>query len=195
MTVNELLHKTRDTLQDQEKNFWDDSELLGYYEEARRVIASERKEKLQTQTIVLEPNKDLYTPVGVLRYVSAKDNDGRNRPLYPNDGSGEYDNEGITIIDYDQIEVNDDSIGSTIDIKFIGLPLDHNLNDSVRQGDETAIKYYILSNAYEKETDTQNFEKSIKFESKFKDALEEVVKNASVNYNNSGMHTTTSYFY
>lgn len=195
MTVNELLHKTRDTLQDEEKIFWDDSELLGYYEEARRVIAAERTDKLQTQTIVLNPDTDLYSPEGVLRYVSAKDDEGTDRDLYPNDGSGESDNLGITIIDYDQIEVHDDSVGATIDMKYIGLPLDHNLNDSVRQGDETAIKYYILSQAYEKETDAQNFDKSTKFEFKFEKALENLKANSSLNYNNSKVNITTSYQY
>lgn len=193
MTVNELLHSTRDTLQDQEKIFWDDSELLGYYEEARKVIASERLDKLQEQKIVLNAGDDLYQPEGVLRYVSAKDDEGTVRSLYPNDGSGASDSLGITIIDYNQIEVHDDSVGSTINMKYIGQPLEHNLNDSVRRGDEIACKYYILARAYEKETDAENFQKSDKFEYKFEKALNKLISNASQNYHNDKVMTIDSY--
>ena len=195
MIVNELLHKSRNTLQDQEKNFWDDSELLDYYEEGRRVIASERTDKLKTQTVVLNAGDDYYAPIGVLRYTSCKDDTGLVRPLYPNDDSGVDDINGITIIDFDQIKVHDDTVGSTLLIKYIGLPEEHNLNDSVRQGDETALRYFICARAYEKETDMENFSKSEKFEIKFNDMVKELTKDASTGYNNRKANTTASYFY
>ena len=195
MTVNELLQKTRNSLQDQEKNFWDDSELLDYYEEARRVIASERVDKIQSQTVVLTSGSTFYAPVGVLRYISATDNEDTIRPLYADDTSGDDDTLGIIILDYDNIKVNDDSVGTSIVFKYLGLPLNHNLNDTVRNGDEEACRYYMLARAYEKETDMENFAKSDKFEYKFRDMLGKLVANASMGYNNTKLNTTVSYTY
>lgn len=195
MVVSELLQLTRNTLGDQEKIFWDDSELLGYYEEARRVIASERKDKRTSQDVIMNAGDDYYSPSGVLRYVSVKDDNGTVRPLYPNDGSGEDDTLGIIVIDYDQILVNDDATGTTLTITYIGLPLNHNLNTDVRQGDEDTIKYYILSKSYEKETDMENFAKSAEFMNKFNNTLTKLVAHASLNYRNDSDSTVKSYFY
>jgi len=145
--------------------------------------------------IQLNDGDDLYSPSNVLRYVSAKDDEGTERPLYPDDGSGDTDSLGVTIVDYDQIKVHDDTVGAILTITYLGLPLDHNLNDDVRQGDEEALRYYILARAYEKETDMENFAKSDKFEFKFRQMLESLIANKSMNYNNSKVNTTTSYSY
>lgn len=195
MIVSELLLKARDTLQDQEKIFWDDSELLGYYEEARRVIASERRDKRLTQSILLNDGNEYYAPVGVLRYVSVKDDNGTDRPLYPNDGSGDNDPLGIVVIDYDQIQVIDDTNGASLAITYIGLPLNHNLNDDVRQGDEEAVRYYILSKSYEKETDMENFAKASQFMLTFNDRLKKLVGNATMGYQKNSLNTIKSYYY
>lgn len=195
MNVEELLRLTRNTLQDQKKIFWDDSELLGYYEEARRVIASERNDKRTTQIIVLEAGTELYAPEGVLRYISIKDDLGNNRPLYPNDGSGDMDTMGITVVDFDQINVHDDTLGSVLTVTFIGLPLNHNLNSDVRQGDEEALRYFMLSRAYEKETDMENFAKAGQFKISFDDRLRKLVGNASMNYNNQADNRVASHFF
>lgn len=195
MTVNQILQKARNTLQDQKKNFWDDSELLDYYEQARRVIASERTDKLQTQLVVLSEGTEFYSPTGVLRYISAVDDSDRERKLYSNNGSGENDNFGITVIDSDKISVHDDSLGTSITLSYLGLPVDHNLNDEVRSGDEEAIRYFILARAYEKETDMENFQKSQLFDIKFKEMLVKLVANASAGYRSQSMNVTKTYSY
>lgn len=195
MTVRELIQKARNTLQDQEKNFWDDSELLEYYEEARRVIASKRVDKIQYQTITLTESQEYYSPSNVLRYISATDDLNNTRKLYKDDGSGLDDAQGIVIKDFDNVYVVDDSIGTTITFKYLGQPLDNNLNDQVRAGDEEACRYYMLARAYEKETDMTNFAKSDKFDFKFDTMLSTLVANASANYHEQELNTTTSYFF
>jgi hypothetical protein len=195
MDVRQLLQLVRNTLQDQEKNFWDDSELLTYYQEARRVLASERTEKQQTQTVLLDTNTSTYNPVNVLRYVAVDDNEGNDRLLYPDDGTGEDDDSGIIVVDYNEIFVNNPDIGTELYVAYIGLPEVHNLNDTVRSGDENAIKYYILSKAYEKEHDMQNFAKADKFETKFDNLLVKLKQNVSVNYSNKRVRTTKGYFF
>jgi len=195
MIVNQILQLARDTLQDQEKIFWDDSELLGYYEEARRVLASERRDKRLTQDVILNDGDEYYSPVGVLRYISVKDDNGTDRPLYPNDDSGLSDPLGVIVIDYDQIHVVDDTIGGVLTVTYVGLPLNHNLNDDVRQGDEEAIRYYILAKAYEKETDMENFAKSAQFMASFEDRLKKIVANATMGYQRNSVNTIQSYYY
>ena len=195
MTVNELLQLSRDTLQDQEKNFWDDSELLKYYEEARRVIASHRNDKRLTQDVVMNAGTEFYSPLGVLRYISVKDDEGTDRPLYRNDGIDYEDTLGIAVIDYDQIQVIDDTVGSILTITYLGLPTKHNLNDDVRDGDVESCRYYILAKAYEKETDMENFAKSEKFEAKFEKMLKSLVTNSSLEYREERVLTTKSYSY
>ena len=195
MRVEELLVKARNTLQDQEKNFWDDSELLDYYNECKRAMTAERLENKTTATMILDPLQEEYDTSGIIRYISAKDDEGTDRPLYPDDGTGDDDNNGIIILDYNRVLVNDPTLGSNIIFKVVAAPADDNLGNTVRAGDEQALRYYILSKAYEKETEMENFQKASYFYSKYALAFKALKDASSSNYRTGKTNKTQSYFF
>jgi hypothetical protein len=166
MTVLQLITSCRDVLQDQDKTYWDDSELLNFYNECKRTMAQDRLEIKTTATLVLDPLKNDYDTDGILRYIRAEDDLGNFRTFYPNDESIGIDSNGIIIKDYNKIYVA-----------------------------ENALKYYILSKAYEKETDMENFTKADYFYSKYMREFAKLMDSASANYKTATvMKTEANYF-
>ena len=70
----------------------------------------------------------------------------------------------------------------TLYIKTITMPVDYNLNDEVRSGDENALKYFMVSKAYEKESDLENFQKSQYFFSVYQRELSMLLKGSKLGY-------------
>jgi len=192
MTVLDLLHQTRDTLQDGDKNYWSDSELLDYYNSGIKSLAAERLEEPKTTSLALLTGTNEYQVDGVLRYISAKDSDGTVRALYPDNTSGDDDTNGLIVLDYNRIYVNNPVTNISISLKHIAIPENKNLNDIVRSGDENALKYYILSKAYEKENDMENFQKSNYFMTQYTRELYTVKKHSKLGYQEK-IETTTGY--
>ena len=182
MTVLELIAQVRDNLQDSDANYWHESELLNLYNECKRHLSAERQEVNSTTNVILIDDTYTYSVDGVLRYISAVDSDDVVRPLYPDDGTGDDTANAIIIKNYNQIYVNTPETGVTTTLKVIAFPEDDNLSTTVRSGDENAYKYYILSKAYEKEQETENFQKSSYFRSMYTDAITYLKKNASLKY-------------
>ena len=195
MTIRESLSKIRDILQDTDKTYWSDSELLDIHNECKRYLAAERKESPTYTDVALTTGTNRYTVDGVLRYVSIKDSEDNTRPLYAaDDEDAESDNSGVVIEDYNSIYVNDPETGVTLTIKHIAFPAEDNLNDVIRQGDENCYKYFTLAKAYEKDTEMQNFAKGNQFLNSFYVALREVKKNNNLNYL-SKVQTTKVWYY
>lgn len=194
MTLKELISKVRDKLQDADAVYWSDSEFIDLYNECKRYLSSERKENPTTTTVSLSDGVYEYTVSNVLRYISAKDNDGTKRPLYPDDSTGDDDTDGIVILDYDSIYVNTPVSGKSIILKHIAFPTEDNLNDVIRSGDEESYTYFLLSKAYEKDTDMEQFQKAQYFWSMFVGAMKFVKKNSSLNYM-SKTQTVKGYYY
>jgi len=194
MTLRELIAKVRDKLQDADAIYWSDSEFIDLYNECKRYLASERKENPTTTSVSLSDGVYEYNIDGVLRYISAKDNEKKNRELYPDDGNGDNDADGIVIMDYDTIYVNTPVTGTTITLKHITFPAEDNLNDAVRSGDEESYTYFLLSKAYEKDTDMEQFQKAQYFWSMFTGAMKFIKKNSSLNYIHK-TQTVKGYYY
>jgi len=195
MKVIELFSGIRNTLQDLDKTYWDDSELLGYYNECKRSMAAERLENKTTATLTLDPLKNEYDTSGILRYIYATDDLDNDRDLYPNDKSGEDDVNGIIILDYNRIYINDPTVGSTVTIQIVALPDEDNLTSLIRAGDENALKYYILSKAYEKDTDMGNFQKSGIFYQKYEQLFKKLREANNANYRTNTIQTTKATYY
>lgn len=195
MIVKELLQSCRMVLQDYDKTYWDDSELLSYYNECKRTMASERLEIKSEATLVLDPDTNKYTTDGILRYIKATDDLGGVRTLYPNDGSGDGDDNGIVIKDYNKIYINRPDIGSIITFEIVTLPDNDNLESSVRMNDENSFKYYILSKCYEKENDMENFQKVEYFHQKYLREFRKNIDSASANYVTATVSATEGSYY
>lgn len=194
MRVEELFSSVRNTLQDHDKNHWDDSELLAYYNECKRTMAMDRLENKTTATLTLDPLINVYDTTGAVRYVRMKDDLDNKRPIYPNDLTGADDEYGVIIQDYNRVYVNDPSIGTSIIMDIVAMPSDDNLSSNIRIGDENSFKYYILSKAYEKDSDMNNFQKSDVFYTKFYREFKKLKDANSVGYTNAEIRTK-SYFY
>lgn len=194
MRLLELVTQVKDILQDTDSDYWSESELVDYFNHGTRTIASERKEKPTITTVDLYEATNEYTVDGVLRYISAVDSNSIVRELYPDDKSGDNDNYGIIIQDYDKIYVNTPSDDVTLSIKSIVLPLSINLEDEVRDGDENALKYFVLSKAYEKEHDMENFQKSQYFLQLYMKELSLLLGNSRLGYMQQ-VEITEGYYY
>lgn len=194
MTVRELLQQVRDTLQDTDRVYWSESELINLYNDAKRLIASERVEDKTTTSLLLSANTNTYSIDNVLRYISAKDSNDISRQLYPDDDSGDADTYGIIIKSYNSVYINTPEDDVTITFKVVSMPSEDNLNDTVRTGDENSIKYYILSRAYEKENEMENFQKAQYFFAKYQTEFKSAKKNANVGYR-ADTRTTKAYYY
>ena len=194
MKVLELISQVRDNLQDDDANYWSDSELLHLHNECKRHLASERQEVQTSKLVPLVDGTNSYSVDGVLRYISAVDSDDNVRELYADDGAGTDDELAIIIHNYNLIYVNTPESGVTLVLKVVSFPSDDNLNSTVRQGDENSFKYYILSKAYEKESDMENFGKSSYFQNMFRETIRFIKKNSSLNYIEKEQ-TTKGYFY
>ena len=195
MKVQELFSSIRDTLQDGNKTYWDDSELLGYYNECVRYMSAERLENKTTASLLLDKTKNTYDTDGILRYIRCVDSDNNERKLYSNDLSVVDDNMGVIVENYNRVYVNDSSIGDSLIFTIIALPDDSNVTSRIRSGDELSLKYYILSKAYEKDSDMENFQKSGYFYSKFLEAFRQLRNSTSVNYMAGNSNLVKSYFY
>lgn len=194
MVVLELMKIVRNSLQDAKKNYWTDNELLDYYSSGIRSIAAERLEEPTTTTLDLTTGTNEYIINGVLRYISIKDSNGIVRDIYPNDTTGDDDNYGVIIVDHDKIYVNTPETGVTLTIKHISLPDEPNITANVRSGDEAALKYFMLSKAYEKEMEMENFQKSQYFFSLYLKELQIILKHKKIGFiNNTSL--TKGYFY
>ena len=194
MTVRELLQQVRDTLQDTDRVYWSESELINLYNDAKRLIASERVEDKTTTSLLLSADTNTYSIDNVLRYISAKDSNDISRQLYPDDDSGDADTYGIIIKAYNSVYVNSPEDDVTVTFKVVSMPSEDNLNDTVRTGDENSIKYYILSRAYEKENEMENFQKAQYFFAKYQTEFKSAKKNANVVYR-ADTRTTKAYYY
>ena len=194
MLVSTLITQTRNVLQDADANYWTDAELLEYYNSGLRSIASERIEEPTTTDVATIDGTNVYAVSGILRYISIKDSNNVDRPLYPDDESGEDDTYGVIVQDYDTIYVNSPSTGVTLTIKNISLPDDAVTTDTVRTGDDTALKYYMLSKAYEKEQEMENFQKSTYFLGLYQRELMKILKAGKLGYRKT-VEITKSYFY
>lgn len=194
MTVRELLQQVRDTLQDTDRVYWSESELINLYNDAKRLIASERVEDKTTTSILLSADTKTYSIDNVLRYISAKDSNDISRQLYPDDDSGDSDTYGIIIKAYNSIYVNSPEDDIIVTFKVVSMPSEDNLNDTVRAGDENSIKYYIISRAYEKENEMENFQKAQYFFAKYQTEFKSTKKNANVGYR-ADTRTTKAYYY
>lgn len=195
MNVETLFATIRNTLQDHDKNYWDDSELLAYYNDCVRVMAAERKENNTTATLTLDPVQYEYDTSGILRYVRCIDDEGTTRELYPDDLSGKDDNAGVVIKNYNKVYVNDPSLGSVLTFTVVAFPDEENLTSTVRAGDESALRYYVLSKAYEKDSDMENFQKATYFYQMYQQAFNVLKEASSSNYKARTVETTTTYFY
>jgi hypothetical protein len=195
MKVQELFSSIRDTLQDGNKNYWDDSELLGYYNECVRYMAAERKENKTSAQLLLDSTKNTYNKDGILRYIRCKDSNGVERKLYQNDMTGEDDTNGVIIEDYNRVYVNNPEDGVTLIFTVVALPQAENITAEIRTGDELSFKYYILSKAYEKDADMENFQKSSYFYSKFLEAFRQLKNSSNVNYETGNQNIVKSYFF
>ena len=194
MTVLDLIHQTRDTLQDADGDYWSDSELLNYYNSGVRVISAKRLETPTTKTIALTTDVHEYTVSGVLRYISATDSDDKERVLYQDDTSGNYDNDGIVILDYDKIYVNNPVTDVTLSMKTVALPIDSNLSSAVRSGDELAMEYYMCSKSYRKESDMENYGKSNDFMALYRAEEREAMKHSRLGFVKQ-TETTQGYYF
>lgn len=195
MKVKVLMQRVRNVLQDVEGIYWTDSDLLNYYNDCKRAMASERFEMKTTATLTLDPLVNEYDTTGILRYINCKDDTGTKRTLYPNDESGDLDTDGVIIITYNRVYVNDPTVGTTLTFQIIALPPEDNLEDEVRLGDENALQYYMLSKAYEKDTDMENFAKSESFYGKYKRVFARLLDAASTNYTASTADKTEAKFF
>lgn len=194
MIVRELIAKARDKLQDTDSIYWHDSELIEFYNECKRYLAAERKEKPTTITIPLYDSVYDYETEGVLRYISIKDSNGTSRAIYPDNGEGDDILSAVIVEDYDRIRVNNPVTGVSLLVKHIAFPDEDNLNDIVRSGDEECFKYYIMSKAYEKDADMENFQKAQYFWGLFINSMKAVIKNSNTGYLHK-TNTVKSYFY
>ena len=194
MTVRELIAKVRDKLQDADATYWSDSEFIDLYNECKRYLSSERKENPTTTTVALSADTYQYDIEGVLRFISAKDSNGYTRTLYPDDTSGDGDSDGIIVLDYNSIYVNTPADDVTLTVKHISFPAEDNLNDTIRSGDEESFTYFILTKAYEKDTDMEQFQKAQYFWQMFLGAMRFQKKNSSLNYMDK-VQTTKGYYY
>lgn len=194
MTVREIFSKVRDRVQDTDSIYWDDSELLDTYNECKRYLASERKESPITIEIPLFSNINTYSVDGVLRYISCKDSDGKVRELYPDNGDGDDISSAVIVQDYNSLYVNTPVSNTSLIIKCIQYPIEDNLNDIVRSGDEESYTYFILSKCFEKDNDMEQFQKAQYFWSMFIGAMKNSKKNSSLNYMEK-IQTTKAYFY
>ena len=194
MKVIELFAQARDNLQDADADYWHDSELLNLYNECKRHLSAERQEINSTKSVILIDDTNTYTVDGVLRYISVIDSDDEDRELYPDDGTGDDDLDAIIVKNYNSIYVNTPETGVTLSIKVVAFPDDDNLSSTIRSGDENAYKYYLLSKAYEKEQDTENFNKSSYFRSMYTDAIQFLKKNSRMNYVNQ-VQITEGFYY
>ena len=85
MLVSDLIDQTRKVLQDTDAVYWENAELLEYYNNGVRIIASERLEEPTTTDVALTDDVHEYTVNGVLRYISAVDDAYIKRTQYPDD--------------------------------------------------------------------------------------------------------------
>jgi len=194
MRVEELFTNIRHTLQDQSKAYWTDTELLDYYNECKSDMARERQEEVSIATLILDPLKSVYNTDGILRFIEIKDDLGNTRPMYDLMEKND-DKLGVEIISYNKLGVNDTSIGSELYIMAVVQPKFDNLDNSVRAGDETALKSYVLSKAYEKDSDMQNFQKAQYFYTKYNEIFKDLMGAKSVGYKSRDDKTTTAYYY
>lgn len=194
MTVLQLLTSTQVSLQDSDANYWSQDELLEYYNSGLRSLAAERLEEPKTTTVPTIDDTYTYSVSGVLRYISILDSNDIIRPIYPDDYSGHNVSYGVIIKDYNEIYVNTPETGVDIYIKHIAIPDEQTTTDTVRLGDDVVLKYYILSKAYEKESDLENFQKSQYFYQKYQIELAKILKNSKLGYTDQ-TETTKGYFF
>lgn len=193
MQIRELIAKVRDKLQDTDAVYWSDSELVDLCNECKRYLAAERKENPTTFELVTYDGIESYTMDGILRYISAKNSDGNELTLYPDDGSSDGKSSGVIIEDYNKVKVIN-AEDEVITVKAISFPEEDNLNDTIRMGDEESYRYFVLSKCYEKDNDMEQFQKAQYFWSMFMGAMKYSKKNSSLGYVEK-VHTTKSYFY
>ena len=190
MIVKELLTQCRNTLQDYDKEYWEDSELLNYYNEFESLINYDRDGRKETFTFPLDPSENTYNIEGVIKYISTKDDDDNIRPLSKVPSSLAL---AIYIKNYNEIYVNDPTVGNNITLDYVGIGDPSNMEDIVRLGDDLCAKYFILSRAYEKETDTEDFDKSDRFFSKFVEQKDKLLGKNSIGVVEDEVLTTKIY--
>ena len=193
MTVRELIAEIRDVLQDTESVYFSDSELVNLYNECKRLMTLDRKEKKSSITIQPIDGIYSYTTEDVLVYLSAKDSDGNVRTIYEEDEDGSDEASGIVVMNENELWINTPDSTQTITLRVIASPEIDNLNDTIRVGDEIAYKNYILAKSYEKDTDLEQFQKAQYFIGQFSTAYMLTKKVTSSNNkqrtNNTVLHS------
>lgn len=196
MTLRELITQVRDVLQDADGVYFNDSELLNIYNECKRLITFDRKDKTSTVTVATLDGVYSYDTIDVISFVSAKDSNDVDRPIYTDVEETEalLDANGVIVTNENEIYVVTPETGVTISFKTISMPEEDNLNDSVRMGDESSYKYYMLSKAYEKDTDLEQFQKAQYFGQLFRTTYENTKKITSANNRTKKSQTQSHYF-
>jgi hypothetical protein len=194
MTVRELIAEVRDVVQDTDSTYFSDSEVLNVYNECKRYMSAERREETSNITVTMVDGVNEYTVNGAIRYINAKTQNGTYYNLYANDKTGDDDIGGIIILSYNTIYVNNPVDGDVITFRVVSSPTEDNLNDTIRAGDETSYKYYILSKLYEKDTDLEQFQKAQYFGNLFIGIFDKVKKNSAQNFVSSRESTAAYYF-
>ena len=196
MTLRELITQVRDTLQDADGVYFSDSELLNTYNECKRLITFDRKDKTSTVSVATIDGTYSYSTTDVISFVSAKDSNDVDRPIYTDGEEDEalLDANGIIVTNENEIYVVTPETGVTISLKVIAMPTEDNLNDTIRMGDESAYKYYMLSKSYEKDTDLEQFQKAQYFGQMFRSTYDNTKKVTSSNNRTKKAQTESHYF-
>lgn len=196
MTVQELITDVRFTLQDTDGVYFTDTELLNTYNECKRLITFDRKDKSSTVDVATIDGTYAYTTTGVISFLKAKDSEDVERPIYT---EAEYDEamedaNGVIVTNENELYVVTPETGVTITFTTISMPSDSIVTDAVRLGDEAAYKYYLLAKSYEKDTDLEQFQKAQYFTQLFRSAYGNTKKITSQN-NRTIKSQTESHFF
>ena len=196
MTVQELITDVRYTLQDTDGTYFTDTELLSLYNECKRLITFDRKDKASTVDVATLDSTYTYTTTGVISFLKATDSEDVERPIYT---EAEYDEalldaNAVIVTNENELYVVTPETGVTITLTVIAMPDDSIATDSVRLGDEAPYKYYMLAKSYEKDTDLEQFQKAQYFTQMFRTSYGNTKKITSQN-NRLQKSQTESHFF
>jgi len=196
MTVAQLITDVRYVLQDSDAVYFTDTELLNTFNECRRLITFDRKDKTSTVDVATLDSTYSYTTTGVISFVKAIDSNDVVRPIYTNEEYDEavLDANGVIVTNENEIYVVTPETGVTITFTTISMPADAVTTDTIRIGDEAPYKYYMLAKSYEKDTDLEQFQKAQYFTQLFRTSYDNTKKITSSN-NRTKRSVTESHFF
>ena len=170
MTVAQLITDVRYVLQDSDAVYFTDTELLNTFNECRRLITFDRKDKTSTVDVSTLDSTYSYTTEAVL------------------------DANGVIVTNENEVYVVTPETGVTITFTTISMPADAVTTDTIRIGDEAPYKYYMLAKSYEKDTDLEQFQKAQYFTQLFRTSYDNTKKITSSN-NRTKRSVTESHFF